>query len=227
MKKSIIGIVAGSDISTAKLSKKYLHSVVDAGGYPIILGYQGDILDSIDIVDGLIFSGGGDFGRLALGEDVHPSACDIDEERDYNEVKLVRKAIEIGMPMLGICRGMQVINLACGGSIIQDVAGHVQNRPRDIASHEVIINKDSKLYGVYGSDSIEVNSFHHQVVNKVGTDIEVCAYSKDGYAEAIEGHDFILGVQWHPECLRDKNSCKLFKWLISRTIDFNARRNYN
>lgn len=227
MYKCVIGVTSGREGGCIRVNEKYLRAIEEAGGYPITIGYEGDIEYSLNIVDGLLFTGGGDFCSDVLGEAVDSRARGIDGIRDKKEIELLKRAYEINMPILGICRGAQLMNIALGGSIIQHIDGHIQRRPRDIAGHNVNIIKDSWLYEIARRSTIEVNSFHHQCIREVADTLTPAAYSEENYIEAVEskGKGYLLGIQWHPEWLNDYVSKCIFQGLISRAIDFNACKN--
>jgi putative glutamine amidotransferase len=141
---------------------------------------------------------------------------EINPRRDGFEIALARRTMERDLPLLGICRGCQVINAAAGGSLIQDIDGelsHVQKAPRDYPFHAIFIEPESKLLKIVGRDEVRVNSFHHQGIDQPGRDLLISAFAADGTAEAIEStaYSYVLGLQWHPECLRDEVSRRVFR----------------
>lgn len=196
------------------INEKYTGMLRAAGGFPIIADYGGDISDYIEIISGIVLSGGGDIAPEFLYEPLNPLAADIHPQRDSFEVKAVSAAVRLGIPLLGICRGAQIINAALGGRTEQHIDGHIQQLSREKTSHKVYIKKDSRLYDILGCTSIEVNSFHHQAVKAAAKGIKASAFSPDGIIEAVEG-DMLLGVQWHPEALNDIHSQKIFRAFIS------------
>lgn len=199
-----------------KLSAKYFEAVRKAGGYALQSSY-GDVESTIDIADGILFSGGGDIEpALSNDEPVKEKQGQISKARDSFEFELMKKAIERNIPVLGICRGMQVMGAVYGAHIIQHMEGHMQRLPKNETLHGISIKNDTLLEKITGSRNIRVNSFHHQAVGNGFSDI-VSAVSDDGYIEAIEleKKDFVLGVQWHPEHLCETNeNFKIFKAFV-------------
>lgn len=197
------------------LSDTYSSAVVAAGGIPVILPAHPEMIDEVlDMIDGVIFSGGGDIEPSYWNEDRHPEADGFDEQRDAFELQAIPKVIDRDMPMLGICRGIQTINVARGGSLYQDIPDqlpdaqqhrqHKDGKMRDERFHTVTISgEDNPLRSAIGSDSATVNSFHHQAIKDVGEGLEVIARSDDGVIEAmwLPEMTFGLAVQWHPEML--------------------------
>jgi putative glutamine amidotransferase len=197
------------------LSDTYTRSVLAAGGIPVILPPHADAIDDLlDSLDGVIFSGGGDIDPVHWNEEPHDQAYGFDEERDAFELEAIRKAVARDMPMLGICRGIQTVNVALGGTIVQDIPdllpGALQHRQqedgkkRDVPSHTVTIKEgNNPLYRAVGQATMETNSFHHQSIRELGEGLEVIATAEDGVIEAVwnPAMTFGLAVQWHPEML--------------------------
>jgi putative glutamine amidotransferase len=194
-------------------------AILAAGGLPILLPAQDDHADAIlDLVDGLLLSGGSDLDPTLYGDmDVHPRTYGIDPLRDRFEMELARGAITRDIPLLCICRGIQVLNVALGGTLYQDIAdqvgrtvlhrqGEAEIEPAE-PSHRVRLNGNSRLGSVYGMTSVEVNSFHHQVIRQVAPPLVTVGESEDGLAEAVEMPDrsFVCGVQWHPEMMFERH----------------------
>lgn len=219
--KPIIGITSffekenGGKSST--VSYDYVKAIKAAGGIPLILPIikEEELLDDyIHIIDGLLLSGGEDLLPLLYDENpiykVNYICCD----RDECEMALFEKAYEKRIPILGICRGMQLINVALGGTLYQDINKQVENSlghcPHESIAdqpyHRVKIDEGSKLYNIFGKKDIEVNSFHHQSIKAIGKGLKATAYSHDGIVEGVESleRDFLIGVQWHPEKLAEK-----------------------
>ena len=221
-RQPVIGITGNYDDLTCKLGQGYYKSVVAAGGVPVIIPPVADtdtIVNTLERIDGLILSGGGDFNPLWTGEEPSTKLGGINKERDLPELLITRLAYNRQIPMLGICRGIQTLAIALGGEVAQDISDaatvkHSQNADRSEATHSVTIEPDSILAQLYNHERIAVNSFHHQAVKAAGEKFRVVAKATDGIIEAIESSEFksILGVQWHPECL--ETGQPLFQWLV-------------
>lgn len=222
-RQPVIGITGNYDDLTCKLGQGYYKSVVAAGGVPVIIPPVADtdtIVNTLERIDGLILSGGGDFNPLWTGEEPSTKLGGINKERDLPELLITRLAYNRQIPMLGICRGIQTLAIALGGEVAQDISDaatvkHSQNADRSEATHSVTIEPDSILAQIYHVGRIAVNSFHHQAVKAAGEKFRVVAKATDGIIEAIESSEFksILGVQWHPECL--ETGLPLFQWLVA------------
>ena len=227
-KRPVIGITGNYDDLTCKLGRGYYQSVVAAGGVPVVIPPVADkhvIVNTLEHIDALILSGGGDINPLWAGEEPSPKLHGINQERDLPELLIARLAYNRQIPMLGICRGIQTLATAFGGKVAQDISDvatikHSQDADRSEPTHSVIIDEDSSLFDIYKSTKVMVNSFHHQAVSEAGDKFRVIAKSPDGIIEAMESSEFksILGVQWHPECLEE--GLPLFKWLVSEAKSF-------
>ncbi|HEY7056063.1 MAG TPA: gamma-glutamyl-gamma-aminobutyrate hydrolase family protein [Vicinamibacterales bacterium] len=188
----------------------YVASVERAGGEPLILEATDDPAKSLERIDGLLLTGGADVDPGAYDEPPHPS-IEVDSVRDAFEIPLSREALASDMPIFAICRGVQVLNVAAGGSLVQDIpsaltsdVNHALEHPKDAIAHPIEVVPRSRLAGWLGGDarpSATVNSRHHQSVARVASTFVVSAVSPDGVVEAIERPEgaFCLGVQWHPE----------------------------
>ena len=231
-RKPVIGITGNYEDFTCKLGKGYYQSVIRAGGVPLVIPPSSDtavLMNTLDHIDALILSGGGDINPLYCGEEPIPGLHGINSERDLPELLITRLAYNRQMPMLGICRGIQTLAVALGGKVDQDIKAsvkHSQDADRSEPTHSITIEEGSTLYNIYKEQSLPpsagrtgegllVNSFHHQAVSEAGERFRVVATATDGIIEAIESSEFksILGVQWHPECLDD--GLPLFQWLVS------------
>ena len=195
----------------------YARSVLRAGGLPIHLPLDADPVDYIDVVDGLIFTGGADVDPAAYG--APNSGSSFESIRDTYEFELLDAALEAELPLLGICRGLQLLNVHVGGSLHQDVPEHARYDADSAArTHSISIESASRLSLMFGS-SIEVNSLHHQTVDTLGDGLSVVARAADGTVEAVEmpGHD-VVAVQWHPEMLDPAHADidPLVQWLVHR-----------
>lgn len=211
-----IGITTSYDQEKGKLklNKDYVEAIRACGGLPFILPHvsitKGDIKVILDRIDGLLLTGGWDVDPHHFGQEPRYKLRGIDPARDLFEIELVKIALKVGKPLFGICRGIQVLNIAAGGSIYQDIEGeledtlrHFQDGPRWWPTHEVVIEPETTLYGIIGKRKLRVNSFHHQAIKKLAPNFKGSAQATDGIIEAIEkpGGKFPLGVQWHPETM--------------------------
>lgn len=195
------------------LTQEYINAVYSGGGVPMVFGVVQDesaIRAQIELVDGIILSGGWDVNPLLYDEEPSSLLQFIYPERDSFELKVIKIAYELNKPILGICRGMQILNVAFGGSLYQDLSHysasslqHVQKARRYEPSHTVEIVRSTLLHKIFGADVIMANSFHHQAIKSIAPGFQVSAKAKDGVIEAFEkpGKQFIVGVQWHPEMM--------------------------
>lgn len=227
----VIGISGNFRDGDCTLAQAYYMSVVEAGGTPVVIPSYDDekaLVSLLDTLDGIVLSGGADIDPDYLGEE--PLGCvSINPRRDAQELMLVRLAVDRQIPVLGICRGIQVLAAALGGKLYQDIKSqhdkecieHSQTIARGLPSHDVRLVKDSLLYGLFGKEVLAVNSFHHQAVKEVPQGFRVTAMAPDGIIEGMESTAFrpILGVQWHPECFileNDRTMMPVFGWLIGQ-----------
>ena len=231
----VIGITGNYNQETCTLAEGYYQSALKAGGIPFIIPpfYETDRLgELLDRLDGIIFSGGGDINPLLLGEEPVKELHSITPERDQQELLLARLAYDRQIPMLGICKGIQIINAAFGGTLYQDIhtqmegvrIKHSQDQDRRYPSHQVSITKGSILEKLFGTE-LAVNSFHHQACKEPAPGLKVTAMSSDGVIEAIESNEFksIMGFQWHPETFILRNNREMlpiFEWLIQESAEF-------
>ena len=201
--KPIIAITPSMDGNFYKINSAYCGAVARAGGMPVILPYVH--FEKLPF-HGLLLSGGGDIHSHYFCQEIHPEASDISDARDAFELGLCKMALSQNIPILGICRGIQVLNTALGGDIIQNINNHSFPEERDKPIHPVTIKPGSQLSGIMGSVNAKVNSIHHQVVYRIGEGLQTSAMSPDGVIEAIEHKQkkFALGVQWHPECIYEE-----------------------
>ncbi|MGL5614721.1 MAG: gamma-glutamyl-gamma-aminobutyrate hydrolase family protein [Sarcina sp.] len=239
MKSKIIGISANIEIATdtvpfagrkrVKLYTGYIDSVIKAGGIPIVIPVTTDknILEEyINLIDGLIISGGYDVDPARYNEDPHSLLQTTFPERDEFEFTLAKLAMDKEIPLLGICRGHQILNVLNGGTLYQDISlkedsfiKHAQSSHSTVVTHKINIEKDSMLYEILG-DSTRVNSLHHLAIKDLAPGFKIVATANDGIIEAIEkeGNNFLMGVQWHPEVLSENNESmsNLFKYFIDK-----------
>lgn len=194
----------------------YVQAVLVAGGLPVMLPLalsQEDLRDLLPRLDGILIPGGGDIEPSTYGgNDYDPTVRDVDKVRDAFEVTLIHHALQEGKPLLAICRGLQIFNVALGGSLWEDVHSQMpgairhdyfDNDHRDNLVHDVQIAGGSLLHDVLGAEAIRVNSLHHQGIRKLASDLRAVATAPDSLVEAVEvpDHPFAIGVQWHPEQL--------------------------
>lgn len=244
-RRPVIGLTGNFADGETRLADRYYKSVVAAGGVPVIIPPLADkesVINTLDRIDGLLLTGGGDVNPLWVGEEPSPSLHSVNRERDKAELTTVRLAFNRQLPILGICRGIQVLAAALGGEVEQDIAEgfatgrlkpacgmegilpllkHSQDADRNEPTHTVKIVQDSVLSTLYNKETLAVNSFHHQAVRACGRRFTVSAVSPDGVVEAIESCEFkpVMGVQWHPEWLED-SGLPLFRWLVGRAAEF-------
>ena len=227
-RRPVIGITGNYDDLSCKLGQGYYKSVVAAGGVPVVIPPVADkevLVNTLNHIDALILSGGGDLNPLFVGEEPSPRLRGINQERDLPELLITRLAYNRQIPILGICRGIQVLAAAFGGKVAQDITitanvKHSQDADRSELTHSVKLVQDSTLYNIYGQERLLVNSFHHQAVKEAGEKFRVVAKSSDGIVEAIESSEYksIIGVQWHPECFDE--GLPLFRWLVNEAKAF-------
>ena len=186
------------------LGMTYLRTLDAAGAIPVVLPPTGtDHLEGLlDRLDGICLSGGPDLDPAAYGApDRHVELGPTEPSLDAFELSLVKLALRRGLPMLAICRGAQALNVACGGTLHQHIAGHRQTAAATQVTHEVEIEPHTRLHRIMRKRTVGTNSFHHQAVDQVGDGLRVVARASDGTIEGIEGDGFIVGVQWHAETL--------------------------
>ena len=231
----VIGISGNFRDGDCTLAQAYYMSVVEAGGTPVVIPSYDDekaLVSLLDTLDGIVLSGGADIDPDYLAEE--PLDCvSVNPRRDLQELTLVRLAADRQIPILGICRGIQILTAALGGKLYQDIKTqhdrpcieHSQTIARGLPSHDVQLEKDSLLYSFFGKETLAVNSFHHQAVKEVPAGFRVTAVAPDGIIEGMESTAFrpILGVQWHPECFlleNDRTMMPIFEWLIAQASLF-------
>lgn len=216
----LIGITCGTSALDAharsaqdRLNQSYSIAVARAGAVPVIVptAYPGDDpVTLLDRLDGLVLSGGYDCAPCLYGEETLNDTVEIDERRDECELPLIRAAVERGVPTLAICRGIQSLNVALGGTLYQDLPTqqpsdirHRQTEDRDVTTHSIDVRPESRLASILCGTTMDVNSFHHQAVRTLGAGLRVTACAPDGIVEAVEGigDAFLVAVQFHPEDL--------------------------
>jgi putative glutamine amidotransferase len=204
-------------------------AVQQAGGVPVLLPPQLDV-ESLETLwsrlDGLVLTGGGDLDPARFGEARHPAVYEVSAARDELELTLSRRAVDDDVPVLAICRGIQVLNVALGGTLHQDIPSqipaalqHSQKAPRHEATHAVkVMGEGTRLGTIVGDLELNVNSFHHQAIRTLGAGLREVAWAPDGVIEGVElpGDAFVVGVQWHPEELvaHDRAARSLFAAVV-------------
>jgi len=193
------------DKGTVQVQKSYINAVIAAGGVPLVLPNKPRLEEYyLNALDGILFSGGGDIAAKYFNQENHEKVSGISEERDQFELALAKLAIEAKKPVMGICRGHQLLNVALGGDLIQHIEDHSQKDARHAATHYVDVVKGTNFHKWVGQDRIWVNTYHHQLVGNLGKGLVPTCHSPESYIEGYEyaGTDwFCFGVQWHPEAL--------------------------
>jgi len=230
MEKPVIGI--GADVGAAKPGGRerafnylsYIESLRRAGAIPVLIPPQPEnIGELVEQLDGIVLAGGDDCDPGLYGEEKHETCDPMDARRQANEIALARFAREKGIPALGICLGAQVMNVAAGGKLIQDILSQVEgamdhaSQPENRARHDVRIEPRTRLASILGEAELNVNSSHHQAVRDAGRGLRLAAKAPDGVIEAVEdpNHRFYVGVQWHPEDMPGEDSAsRLFAALV-------------
>ena len=213
MIKPVIGI--GSDVAQKKGEREsafaystYIESLRRAGAVPVVIPPQPENAAAIvESLDGILLAGGEDCDPAVYGERPHPSVEPMDPRRQNNDLTLARVARQRGIPTLGICLGVQMMNVAAGGTLIQDIDSEMRtdiehaSEPADRHRHDVLIQDGTRLAAIVGEQELNVNSSHHQAIRHVGDGLRVTAHAPDGIIEGLEdpSHPFYVGVQWHPE----------------------------
>jgi gamma-glutamyl-gamma-aminobutyrate hydrolase PuuD len=216
------------DLEAALVPAQYVRAVERAGGRPVLIPPSEDgVEETLDAVDGVIFSGGSDLGPETYGQEAHPETFGVVSERDRAELALLSAALERDMPVLAICRGSQVLNVALGGDLVQhlpEVVGDEKHKhtPGVFADHDVEVEAGTRIGTLLG-DRAPVKSHHHQGFGRLGRGLVEAARAEDGTIEAVEdpSRRFALGVLWHPEAGEDM---RLFEELVREARDYRANR---
>lgn len=235
MRIPVIGITMSCDEREKKYDSRtaYAESIGRAGGLPLLIPADGALADAAEyaaLLDGILFAGGGDIHPAYFGEEPLDGfeMGSLQPERDWFEIGLCREAEKNRLPMLGICRGLQLMAVAGGGSIWQDIDSKVKRQPRIrhmqkapdwCTTHRIKIVPDTRLAGIFQAGELMTNSFHHQAVREIPPGYRVSAVSSDGIIEAMESErlPFAVGVQWHPErvAVCEKDTAELFRYFVS------------
>ena len=234
--KPVIGITSYAQdarwgvwhLPAALIPLAYVDAVERAGGRALVVPPTGDgFEETLDVLDGVIFSGGADVDPAIYGADAHPETDDPQTRRDAGELALLEAALARDMPVLAICRGFQLLNVARGGDLVQHLPDEVGNDthkqvPGEFAQHPVEVKEGTRLGAIVGASS-DVTSHHHQALGRVGDGLVETAWAADGTLEAVEDPDkrFVLGVQWHPEAADDR---ALFEALVAEARAYRAAR---
>lgn len=216
--KPVIGINCDYEVKGKRpysfLYRNYSEAIIAAGGVPVLLPVireKGDAELCVQRIDGLLLSGGDDIPPQRYGEERHEKTVCIHQDKDISDFALLQAAMQTKKPVLAICYGIQLINVALGGTLIQDIPSECitaivhKDLHNKQYTHPVTIKKESFLYKIVGTGTLEANSTHHQAIKSLGKGLLDTAHTPDGIIEAIEHEDypFLVGVQWHPECLID------------------------
>jgi gamma-glutamyl-gamma-aminobutyrate hydrolase PuuD len=216
------------DVPAAVIPLSYVHAIESAGGRALLVPPCEDGIDeTLEAVDGLLFSGGADIDPAEYGHDPHPQTKDVRPERDRGELALLVAALERDMPVLAVCRGSQVLNIARGGDLVQHLPDEVgdekhKHNPGVFSDHDVDVKPESRLGSLLG-DRAPVKSHHHQGFGRVGDGLVETAWAEDGTLEALEDPDkrFAVGVLWHPEAGDD---AALFRALVDEARAYRAKK---
>ncbi len=235
----LIGVTSAQRIELPQvkhitLPKAYTDALSQAGASPILIPAglsTRQLQDLVSRLDGLLLPGGGDIDPLAYGSTSHPKVASVDLDRDILEIQAFHQARALGLPILGICRGMQLINVAMGGTLYEDLLDQRPDtdnhdfhpgHPRDYLAHRVKIEAGSYISKIFSRSDIQVNSLHHQGIRDLANGLAITARAGDGLIEAveIESYPFGIAVQWHPECLQAHDSMRnLFSAFVKATKD--------
>ena len=220
------------------VNKDYVSSVISAGAVPLMIpmdATEENLRQTLELVDGMIFSGGHDIAPIRYGEEPHQKLQEICPERDDFDFLLYRLAKEHSLPILGICRGFQLMNVSEGGKLYQDLSlknteslKHSQGHGPSVPTHTVKVESGSKFYKILGKEEIRVNSFHHQAVKSTSENVAISGKALDNVVEAIElkNYPFGLGVQFHPEMLqaKEEDMKKIFAALVSAAKEYREKK---
>lgn len=232
MRKPLIGLTPSHDMDNGDIKARptYLKALKAAGAIPVVLPLElskEDLEQLSNELDGFLFTGGPDVHPFVFGEETQPGCGSVSQKRDELELSLLPLVLEQKKPILGICRGVQLLNIGLGGDIWQDIPpstdgrvsiAHSQPFAYSLPCHTVALSSNSRLEALSGCSKLKVNSSHHQAVRRLAPGLIASAYSPDGLTEAVEMPDypFFIGVQWHPEYLweKDESAFRLFQSFV-------------
>ena len=218
MPRPRIGLNCDVDDANAKvtINQSYVDAVVRGGGWPVLLAPVDDpdwVRTALSQLDGLVLTGGRDYNPVLYGREPHPATSLLSPRRTRFDLALAGAALDAGLPTLGICGGIQLLNIARGGTLVQDIPAQLQSaldhhgQKTGFGRHTVRVDAGTRLAEIVGAGELEVNTSHHQAIEQLGRGLRVVARAPDGVIEAVEGTGdaFLLGVQWHPERLLDRS----------------------
>lgn len=199
----IVALTPNIDEKIYSINRAYMDAISSNGEIPFLISYETGFDEILAAADGIVFTGGGDIDSIYFGEPLDQRADLVLPIRDTYEIGLCKRAFLLNKPILAICRGIQVLNVALGGSLFQHIDNHSFPETRGKIIHNVNILKTTRLFDILGVETVGVNSIHHQAINRVADALTVSAVSPDGLVEAVEAPDkkFTLGLQWHPEAI--------------------------
>lgn len=226
-------VTLGIERPTVSLDRAYVEAVTVGGGAPLLVPTTEPTLADAVVagLDGLVLSGGGDVDPASYGATPQAETAGVRPERDASELAVFDAARRRGLPVLAICRGMQVLNVAHGGTLLQHVPDvthteHLDVEHWDVSANPVTVQEGTQLHGIVGVSHLTVNSLHHQAVDQLGAGLRCTAVDEDGIIEGIEPIDGapVIGVQWHPEMLTAEPAHQaLFVWLVNRAAEVRDR----